>query len=127
MKDISKKLKVLVLCVILLFPVTLTSIADAIDNVTGKYMPIKSDIGVGIHITTGLTNIGSLRIVAYNLHGRNQVAYTSDEMQGVQPGLVMIGNKWDSGIFFGDGGVFIVNHPDFTKPGVWYFWEAHGD
>jgi hypothetical protein len=100
--------------------------------VTGKYQVVASDVAgaTAARVTTGLTHIKALQIVEpiSGLGDQGSNAYTTDEMQGVEPGMfLMLGIAKASGLIFADGGVFIASHASLIRKGATYFWEARGD
>ena len=101
--------------------------------VTGKYQVLAADTTGGTtpaRVTTGLTHIKALQIVEplTGLGDQGANAYTTDEMQGVEPGMfILLGIAKASGLVFADGGVFIASHPSLIRKGATYYWEARGD
>jgi len=100
--------------------------------VTGRYLAIAEDVvddQAAMRVTTGLTHIKSLTIVGPMDSNQVKVlvAYTTDEMQGVEPGMFQLNDRKTSGIILADGGVFIVYHLRLLRPGKMYYWEARGD
>ena len=101
--------------------------------VTGKYQVFAADTSAGTtaaRVITGLTHIKALHIVEplTGIGDQGANAYTTDEMQGVEPGMfMMLGIAKASGIVFADGGVFIASHPSLIRKGTTYYWEARGD
>ena len=77
-------------------------------------------------ISSGLTNLKSIRIVSLPSHGRSIQAYTNNAIEGIGWGTFLNDVRVDNGIH-SNGGDFIISHPDFNEAGVVYGWEANGD
>lgn len=107
---------------VLAFALALIGPAEAI-TMTGGYV---GNGNLSKTITSGLTNLKSIRIVSLPSHGRSIQAYTNIGIQGFGQGTFLNDVRVDNGILL-NGGDFIIAHPDFNEVGVPYGWEANGD
>jgi len=93
---------------------------------TGKFRAMAMDTAGPRVIDTGLTHVRSLLIVLHVPKSAVQRAYTTDQIQADMPGAFLNGDKWDMGVSI-TGSTFILSHSIFKRPGVTFYWEAHGD
>jgi hypothetical protein len=101
--------------------------AQAVSVATGKFTAVAMDTPTVRTINTGLSNVRSLKIyVRVPSSSVAEIASTTDQIQGDQPGAFIYQGKWQRGLSI-TGGSFTASNALFKRPGVTFYWEAFGD